>query len=61
VTSNNYTQGGVATAALRDAAARLVRIQEALLDGEFDLAEHMLDDLEMDLADVLRAEGARCE
>ncbi len=34
---------------LRDALARVIRAQEALQDGELDLADAILDDLQADL------------
>ena len=39
---------------LEDALARLVRALDAIWDGDFPLAEHILDDLACELERVIR-------
>jgi hypothetical protein len=42
---------------VRDAVARIVRLREALADGEFDIVEPIAEDLEHDLQSWLAARG----
>jgi hypothetical protein len=47
-------------AVLRDARARIIRIREALVDGDNELVELMLCDLDDDLARALGHDPFRC-
>jgi hypothetical protein len=43
---------------IEDAIARVARIAEALVDGEYDLAEFIAEDLERDLSAWLKTSSS---